>query len=332
MRVTSNTYPELLKSQLQYLQDRQLTYQNQISTGLKLSQASDNPSDFHEAQSLASNQSALKSYMTATNEARALGETNYKAMTDLQRLVTRASELAMRSSSPHTPDEQQIIGEEMGSILDQVVQLANRQYNDRYLFGGTKNVAPIVKTADGPPPTYEYNNAPLSAAPNTPDAALPPSYTSSVTQSEIADGNVVNTGFVAGRIATDDPAGGAVERPAFSGFLCDGTTDILATLTNMRDTMNGGAAVTPAQLGEINSAVNLAAEYVGKSASRLSVLDLNEASLKDLIKSGVERLDSKTAVSLTDAMTELQKTQLHYQAALQSGAQILNMSLLNYLQ
>lgn len=331
MRITSNTYPTILQSQLQYLQGKQLKYQTQIATGLAVQQASDDPANFQQAQSIGEHLSSLKCYLASTQTAQTLGSTNYQAMSDLQKLMSRASELAMRSNSPLTPDEQRVIGDEMGSILDQVVQLANRKDSDgNYLFGGTQNVAPIVKTADGPPPTYEYNNADNlaspPAAPNTPDPAGAIQYTSNVTKIEISEGNIVDTGFVAGRV--DDGTGA---RPAFDGFLCDGTTDILATLTSMRDDLMAGTAVSAADLSSANLSVSLVASYVGKAASRLSVLSINEISLQQQINSDITRIDDNVGADLATAATELQRTQLSYQAALQSGAKILSMSLLDYL-
>ena len=329
MRVTSNLYPEMFKSQISSLKTQQLIYQTQVATGLRIQKASDDPLGFHQSQVIAGNNSQINMYLSSTAAARSLGTANYSAMTDLQRLITRASELAMRSNSPHTADEQEVIGEEMKSILDQVAEVANRKYDGRYLFGGTKNVPPVVQTSEGPPPTYEYNNEPALASPpnppNTPDGAQPADYTSNITQSEIAENHVMDTGFVAGRTAS------GVDRPAFDGFLCDGTTDILATLQTMVNDLSAGNAVDTAELGAIKDATSLVAMFVGKAATRLEALDLNEASLEDQKNLGVERMDAATGVSLADAITELQRAQLQYQAALQSGSQVLTMSLLDYL-
>lgn len=331
MRITSNTYPDLLRQQLQKIQKDQLVYQTQVATGLKITQASDDPGGFHLAQALASKQEELKTYSDATDSARSLGEANYAAMTDLQRLITRANELAMRGTGGKTAEELQILGEEISSIVDQVVQVANRKYDGRYMFGGTKNVAPVVTTAAGPPQTYEYNNAPLSAAPNTPDGAQPADYTNNVTKAEIAAGVTVDTGIVAGRAETDDPAGAPVERASFNGFLYNSNVDVLTQLQAVRDDLLAGTEVTQAQLDDMNDAVNLTAEYVGKTASRLASLDLNESALKTQITNGVERLGAETNANLTDAITNLQMVQTYYQAALQAGAQILQLSLMNYI-
>ncbi|MFZ5805716.1 MAG: hypothetical protein ACOY3I_00710 [Verrucomicrobiota bacterium] len=331
MRITSSTYPEMFKAQVQDLLAKQLALQTQVNTGLKIQQASDDPGAYHQTQALMAKQAELKTYMSNSEAARSLGETNYAAMTNLQRLVTRANELAMRGTGGKTAEELGILGEEISSIMDQVVQLANQKYDGRYLFGGTKNVPPVVETAAGPPSTYEYNNAPLSAAPNTPDGALAADYTSNVTTAEIAEDVIVDTGLVAGRSQTDDPVGGAVERASFDGFLYNSNVDVLDTLQDIRNALLAGTEVTAAQLADMNDAVNLAAEFVGKTAGRLATLDLNDASLTTQIKNGVTRITDKTSVSLADAITDLSKVQLNYQAALQSGAQILQMSLLNYI-
>ena len=49
MRVTSNLFPDTLQQQLNSLQTKQLRYQTQSSTGLKINEASDNPGDYSVA-------------------------------------------------------------------------------------------------------------------------------------------------------------------------------------------------------------------------------------------------------------------------------------------
>jgi flagellar hook-associated protein 3 FlgL len=331
MRVTSNTFPETFKSQLQYLQQQQLVYQTQAATGLRITKPSDDPAGFSEALQLNGSQDKNNAFLNTTQSTIALATANNQAMSDLSTLITRANELAIKATNTTSGTTGlQAIGTELSSILDQVVSVANRQYNGNYLFGGTNNVPPIVQTSAGPPPTYEYNNVPTSAPPNTADTAQPGTYTSNVTQAEINAGNTINTGLVAGRSAV---AGAPFGRPAFDGFLYDSGSglDILQTLTTVRNETLAGTPATSADLQQLNQAVNLNAVFVGKTASQLSALNLNQSLLQGLMQSGSKRIDEVSSASLTDALTNLQSVQTNYQAALQSGAKVLSVTLLNYL-
>lgn len=310
MRVTSNTYPDTLKNQLQYLQQKQLGFQNQISTGLKFQDASQDPVGFLTSQMATSNQDASKAYLNSTQTAQRITKDNYTAMADLQKVMSRASELATQSSGHISPQAQQSIAVEMGKILDQVVSIANRKdaFNN-YLFGGTGNVPPVIQTSPGPPPVYAYNPA--------------ATYTSNVADVDIANGYNFTTGMVAGRIGS---------LPAFNGFLTNGTFDILNTLSTAYTQLQAGNAVGTTQSQQLSQEVDYTALNLGKTASNLSALNLNEAALNDQMLSGAKRISDVTQASYTDVITELQRTQLGYQAALQSSGQILSLTLLNYLR
>jgi flagellar hook-associated protein 3 FlgL len=352
MRITSNLFPETFKQQTQYLQARQLEFQRQIATGLRIEKSSDDPLAFQLAQIVGESTNAQKSYLNNTSATTTLGEYNHTAMTDIYKLLTRAQELATRANNVYAATERSAIGQEMSGILDQIVTVANRQKDGAYLFGSTGNLPPIItadqKTVAGPATvsittptgeTVQLKNYAFNDSNN---------YTDNVTSSEISKGNVVETGFLAGR--NSGPTN-------FDGFLTDGTgaRDLLMTLTKLRDTlMAGGAVMGPADpaiaakldpLGLGGTTVadstdvtalyrgsDRVAEYVGRSAARLSAMNLNKAALEDQLKYNEERTIELTDVSLTDAIADLNKVQLHYQGALQSGGRILQVSLLDYVR
>lgn len=317
MRVTSNLYPEILKSQVNNLQSRQLYYENQVATGLKIQKSSDDPTGFHQSQILSGRQANYESYLEANQNAESVTTASYSAMSDLQRLLTRASELVIRANGSLGDSELNVIGEEMESIVDQIVDVANRTYDGRYLFGGTGNVAPVtdtgLTTAAGSP-VYAYTDPTTTA------------YSSNVNTINISETTTFETGIVAGSVGASGGAG-----DDFDGFLVSGSLDILSVVQNMRDQLMASPPTTPAAQ-DLVSSVEHASTYVGKMSSRLSALELNESTLDELIRFGKIRIDDITGANLADAITELQRTQTHYQAALQSGAKILNISLLNYIQ
>ncbi|MEM9400418.1 MAG: hypothetical protein AAF984_09435 [Verrucomicrobiota bacterium] len=305
MRVTSNLYPEVFKSQVNYLRERQLLYQNQITTGVSVSKSSDNPVAFQMSQKIAADQSARVGYLSTSGEVTSLMESNYQAMSDLMQGLSRLSELTIKGNNALDSEALQAIGQETDSLVQQIVAIANRQHDGNYLFGGTTNQPPIDESGS---PAYAFNSG------NT---------TSTVTTAKINDGPAVTTGIVAG---DDDMTDG------FDGFLVNGTVNTLTVIQDIRDTFLAGNAVTSTQIQNMNNTIDLASEFVGITSAKLSAFDLNERVLQENIRSAAARIDGQTGVNMTDAITELNRTQSHYQAALQSGARILNITLLNYLR
>src|ERR1700678_569118 len=94
MRVSSNTYTNLMISTSQSDQSQLATLQQQISTGQSIQYASDNPLDYEQAAQTQTSLGELNTYSTAATEANSLASPNNSAMTSLHQIIAQASELA----------------------------------------------------------------------------------------------------------------------------------------------------------------------------------------------------------------------------------------------
>lgn len=329
MRVTSTSFPATLTSQLQTLQQSQIKYQQQSATGLRITQSSDDPLGYQRAQVRQTQLAANQAYQATTTDAQTLGEYNHQAMSDLQTALSRASDIATQANATYDANDLLAMSKEVDGILSQVVQISNRQMDGNSLFGGTSGSAPITST--GSPPVYDFNGA----------------SNSTVTQAQIAAGaNPINTGIVAGRSTLNNTSG----NPAYNGFLYDNTTtptiDTINTLIKLRDTLAqpytgvpttttvdaACATIQNTYLPAINQSADLASRYVGITAANLQAFSLNSTALASQVQSDKTNLMAVTNVNLAEALTNLQQVQTNYQAALQSGAKILTLSLMDYLQ
>ncbi|PAW76161.1 MAG: hypothetical protein B9S32_16210 [Verrucomicrobia bacterium Tous-C9LFEB] len=322
MRVTSNSFPSTLTAQLQDLQQKQLKYQQQSATGLRITQSSDDPLGFQRAQVRQTQLSSNQSYLDTTADAQTLCEYNHQAMSDLQTALSRASEIATKVSGIYDANDLLAMSEDIDGILSQVVLISNRQKDGAQLFGGTSGAKPITVSGS----TYDFSG----------------STNSSVTQAQIAAaGTPLNTGLVAGR----SPLNNSTSAATYDGFLYDSgtSTDTLNTLIQLRDTLaaaNAGTmtvdqvatAVQNTWLPGINKSVDLASRYVGVTAASLESLSLNKTTLTNQVKVDKENMSAVTNVNLAEALTNLQQTQTNYEAALQAGAKILTLSLMDYLK
>lgn len=312
MRVTSNLFPDTLQNQLNDLQTKQLRYQTQSATGRKIDQASDNPGDYSVALNATEDLSRMLGYVKASNDAQLHLQRNHEATKNLQKLVSRSYELAQRGNNFYNASDLQAWAVELEDIIRQVVGIANTQVDGYYLFGGTENRPPVVDQLTSAAPTSStlLTNFNLNAT-----------TTSNVRRMDINQNYNFTVGIVAGN------AGGTA-----TGFLNNGTTDVLSVLKNLHSTLNSGVATTPAQITNLKNATDVVSEQLARTSAKLAALDANSTRLKNDQQLNKERVSELTQANLAEVLTELQKTQFHYQSALQSGARILNISLLDYVR
>ena len=303
MRVTSNTYTNLITNSSQSEQAQLATIQQQISTGDSVQYASDNPLLYEQAAQSQTSLSELNSYSAAAAQATTLTNQNNQAMTSLHQIVAQASELATSVTTNMSAAQLQAIGTQMSTLVTQLTTIANQKsINGTYLFGGTSNQPPITSSG-------AYNSAANGVE----------------TSIEVQPGNNVQTGIVAGGSGT----------PPGSGFLYDPTTgvDVLGALTQAAADLNSGnaSAVQSTDLPALNNALDHVSLYVGSTAANMSAVQTASQSLQSQITSQTNTLNNLTQTNLPNATLQLQQIQTQYQASLEAGSRILGLSILNYI-
>ncbi len=114
--------------------------QNRLSSGKQLTKASDAPGDAVLAMQYRSDVTNLQQYSRNADDGVAWLNTADTALTSAVEQVNRAKELVlsgMSSGSGGSQDARAAIALEMDNIRDSVLNLANTQYLDRPVFGGT---------------------------------------------------------------------------------------------------------------------------------------------------------------------------------------------------
>lgn len=123
---------------LQY-QTRQLAaLQETISSGLRLRHASDAPPDAFRLLALRSESQSLQTY--GSNLAQVDDSLNLAmdVLQDVSDVYARVRELTTQGmSGTYSASSRQPIAQELNSLLEQLVSLANTKHSGRYLFGGS---------------------------------------------------------------------------------------------------------------------------------------------------------------------------------------------------
>ena len=303
MRVTSNTYSNLLISTSQTSQQQLAALQQQISTGEGIQYASDNPLLYSQATQTQTSLAQLNSYSSAATTASSQASQNNSAMTSLHQLVAQAQELATSVTSDMSASAMANIGTEVSSLVSQITSIVNQKSsNGSYLFGGTSDQPPLTSTG-------AYNSQTNGAE----------------TTIEVQPGNLVTTGIAAGRSGT----------PPVDGFLYDSTSgvDVMATLNQTVTDLNSGnaTAVQTTDLGALGKALDHVSSYVGSTAASMSAISTASSNLSSQIAATTTQLNDLTQTNLPDATLQLQQIQTQYQAALAAGSRVLNLSILNYI-
>jgi flagellar hook-associated protein 3 len=149
-RVSSLLSSNLSLSQINDTEKSLLDVQNQISTGKRLQQASDDPADAAVAiqlkKTLDQRQTYLTNLSTATSQ---LGEVD-SSLGDLTSLIQQAQSIASANvGSDVTAEERQGAAAQVQAIYNQALTLGNKQLNGVYLFAGDKSTDPPFATTSG---------------------------------------------------------------------------------------------------------------------------------------------------------------------------------------
>jgi len=304
MRVTSNTYTNLVVSSSQSQQQQLALVQSQISTGSRIQNPSDDPAVYSQAAQDQSLLAQLNNYASVASTATTMTAQNNTAMTSLHQIVAQAGEYLAGVTSNMSSSDLKNLGTQMDDLINELTSIVNQKGSDgNYLFGGTANKAPIDATTDS------YNAGTNGAT----------------TTIDVEQGTPVQVSIAAG---SSGP-------PGVDGFLYDSSsgTDVLAALKTARDDLNSGnvSAVQGADTKAVNNALNLISSYVGSTAASMAAVSLATTRLTSQTTTESNTINNLTQTNLAAASVQLQQVEMQYQASLEAGTRVMNLSILNYM-
>jgi flagellar hook-associated protein 3 FlgL len=298
MRIASNTIQDNIVRQIQQLGAQTSKLQTQVATGQRISQAEDDPA---AAGRVLEHQSELRRVdQFERNAMRALEITQatFAGLKGIKSISDRASELATLGRSPTGPEALGAYSAEVNQLIEQLVQVGNTRLGNDYIFAGTAvDAPPFVATRD--------------VAGNVTAVA----YAGDAVQASIPLTEVANV------------AAGA------SGATNLGVRDLLNQLVALRDAFAtaDGAAIAVAQADLINGEDTFISAMAENGAVQLRI-EVNQSQQESRADSLVALISNETSADLPDTIVRLNQAQTAYQAALQSAASIMRISLLDYIQ
>jgi flagellar hook-associated protein 3 FlgL len=298
MRIASNTIQDNIVRQIQQLGVQTAKLQNQVATGQRIAQADEDPAAAGRVLNQQSELRRVEQYDRNAGRALEISQATFAGLSDVKEISDRAGELATLGRSPTGPEALQAYSAEVNQLIEQLLQVGNTRLGNDYLFAGTAVDAPpfsVTRDVDGNVTAATYDG-------DTSTATIPLSEVATV--SPYADP------------ATNQDIG-----------------DLLNELVALRDALatNDSAGIASAQTNLINGEDALVAALADTGAVQVRI-EVNRAQQQSRGDSLVSLVASETAADLPDTIVRLNQSQVAYQAALQSAASIMKISLLDYIR
>ena len=297
MRVVTNSTSTNIIAQIQALNLQQTQLQSEVSSGLRITQPSDDPAAFGRVMIDDSQSRALSQYGSNANTALQVSQATSSNLQQINSISDRIGQLATLGTGTAGASAMSAYAAEVDQLIQQTVQLGNSQLNNNYLFAGTAvNTPPYTTTtnAQGQITAVAYNG-------NTAQNSIPLSSTAS-----IASGS--------------------------DGATNQGLSSFMNNLITLRNALSSGnsAAVSAVQtnLSTDEDTITNAMAAQGAVQMRIQVTQAQQTSLSQSL---TQLVSGETGAYLPSTVVKLTQAQNAYQAAIQSAASIMQHSLLTYL-
>lgn len=298
MRIATNTVSDNIVRQIQDLSGQQTRLQSQVASQKRITQADDDPAAAGRVLNLDSERRAIDQFNRNADRALEISQATYSGLQQIKKISDRASEIGTLGAGAQSPESLNAYSAEVDQLLEQTLQLANSRLRNDYLYGGTAVATPpfnVTRNAAG-----EITG--VSFAGNTAQTSIALSETSSVSPGSDATAN-------------------------------QGIQDFLNNLITLRDALRagGGAAVTAVQANLVTTEDTFVSSLAQQGAVQMRI-DVNQTQQKARIENLQSLIAGETEVDLPSTVVKLTHAQTAYQAALQSAANIMRLSLLDYIK
>ena len=307
MRVTFNTFPDTLLGRLQSLGGEQNKALTQLSTGQRISAPSDDAPAMQRILNLRTEKKQNQQYYRNATDGLEVSKVTFSSLDQIKDLLVRTSELAANVNGVTSEQEFKAKASEIDQLIKQGLNVANTKLRGSYLLAGDRSgetTPPFVFNASG---NIDYSYPDSAQA----DNANP--------QMHVGEGTTLS----------------AFTTPKEN-------REVAILLTKMIEMKNAMSNAPSAGTTKASAVLNLRDDLAEQEDTILSTLSRAggiqyrlETVQKDLelrYESSEKLISTDADVDFAEATVRLNRSQMAYQAAIQSGAKIQNNSLLDYLR
>jgi flagellar hook-associated protein 3 FlgL len=342
MRVTNNMIPLNLLTNLTAAENRLMAYQTQMN-GIKISKSSDDPVGIANVMQIRNALGNVDQWKKNADEAISLMDTSDTKMAELKDILDRVRVLTVdAANAAKTPADKKLIAMEVDQLTDQIRNLANTQVGSRYIFGGTR-------TDQEPLPTgatvWKGNDEPICFQIGSSNNNLPisingtevfgDSYTTNTRGYPTA--NVLDTLAALSMVLRADPDDPAYDADVLQDdlrallhlpatMLVDDpldptgpqiTVDVIVTISGMLDHLDG----------HIDNGLSVRADL----GARVNRMETVSEHLDAMSFNLTQNLSDVQDMDLAEAITQFLNQENIYKAALSTGANMIQPSLVDFI-
>lgn len=311
MRVSANSFSDTLINQLGNLAVRQARLQSQAATGQRVRLPEDDPVALRRALDLNSEFSSTGQYSRNIARQLELAQASFNGIKSIKTLTDRAGEIATQVDDLKSPEELQFFAKEVTEMIKQAAHIMNATNRGDSIFGGT--------IADQPPfvMTLDANN----------------NVTSVVYQGNIS---LAETEISEGVTLTAQTPGANNTGAGARGLVADSRSgaDLFNHLISLQNNLLSGniAAVAAVDRGNLANDESNILYHISSNGAIQARLEATNALVQERGLAIEGQVSKEVDADLAQTMVKLNQTQTAYQAALQSGARAMSLSLMDYLR
>jgi flagellar hook-associated protein 3 FlgL len=301
MRITTQMTTTGVLANINNVQQQLATTQQQLSTGLSINQPSDNPYGASLAIQLKNDLQNLGNYQSSVTDGTAWASAADTSLSNVMSMLQRAQELTIQASNGNeSATDLSATADEIDQLAAAMKQEANAQYNGQYIFSGTATGTAPYSTSTG----------------------------------DVFQGN---TGSIQRTIGPNSNLQVNVD---ISGLLGSGSgaadSKLLDTLRTVAADMRSGnstgvADLSGNQLSNLQNSLNSLEQIQANVGAVQNRLSMASTRIQGLQNSDTAALSNDEDVNMAQAMTTFSNQQAAFSAALRAGANIVQSSLMDFL-
>jgi flagellar hook-associated protein 3 FlgL len=297
-RITTQMTASMTLNDLQQSLNRLNTTQQQLSSGKKINQPSDDPYGTSQALNLNGELSSLNDYSNNITDGTAWTQQATTALSGIDSMVQRVRELVVQAANGSSNQSSlNASAAEVNQLIDAVKQQANASYNGQYIFSGTSTATAPYQT--GSTDTYQGGTGSVNRL-------IGPNTTISV--------NTNISSLLGNGQASGD----------------GGLLDTLRTIASDMQSGNTGA-IGGADLKKLDSNFGTLTQMEANMGAVSNRLTLASSRIEQLQNSDTAALSNVQDADMATVAINFSTEQAAYSAALKAGANIVQSSLLDFL-
>lgn len=327
MRITNNMLSQNLLGNLETSQNQMYDLQNQLSSGLKLTKPSDDPVGAGQAINYNSNIASVAQWQNNCTQALSFMQTTDSTMGDITSMVQQIRTLTVQAADDVNQGDPRLdIKAETDQITQQLQTLANTQIGNKYIFGGTNTTTEPLSASGA---DWAGNDEPINF-----------NVGNNVTINISVDGNQLFEQAPNTTNADGTPTKGLFATLSdLSNALAGNDSDGVPFVADDPDTTD--SPLTANQ--KITNAIGAALSNIDGNLDNISAMRSDLGARENRVTAISSQLDT-TSTNLTQSLSNVQdadmaKTIMNFQnqqnvfnAALASGSQIIQQSLVNFMK